>query len=107
MGAPPIACDLSVFSPAERAQHEEASRKLFASVATVVELPDGYALTFDGTAYWALAAEFVELERRCCPFFGFELALRHNSVRLSLTGPQGAKELLQVEVLPQVAASGS
>jgi hypothetical protein len=40
--------------------------------------------------------EWVELERKCCPFFGFELRWdgQNNVVWLNLTGPEGVKDFI-------------
>ncbi|MDX1534151.1 MAG: hypothetical protein R3291_00835 [Thermoplasmata archaeon] len=62
----------------------------------VEELANGYALRFPGTAGWiAKLADFIAYERRCCPFFAFELAVEPagGPVWLRLRGT-GVKELL-------------
>ena len=40
--------------------------------------------------------EWVELERQCCPFFGFEVRWegKNGPVWLRLTGPEGVKEFI-------------
>src|SRR5262245_58241903 len=42
----PLACDLSVFTPAERREHLERSRRLFSSVEQTREEADGFTFTF-------------------------------------------------------------
>ena len=46
------------------------------------------------------AAEFISLERLCCPFFGFELQVKREggSVWLSLTGRDGVKPFIMAEI---------
>jgi hypothetical protein len=67
----PIACTLT---SAEHAQRQQAVRDLFRSVDAVQELPDGYAFRFPGDDHsFAALAEFIAVERRCCPFFTFTL----------------------------------
>jgi hypothetical protein len=65
------------------------------------ELPDGYAFRVD-TAQIATSqlVEWVELEKRCCPFFEFEVSLdRHNGpVWLNLKGPEGVKDFIPQEL---------
>lgn len=64
----------------------------------VVELSDGYALRFPGSAGWiAKLVEFVVHERDCCPFFAFELAIEANGgpVWLRLRGV-GVKQFLEL-----------
>src|SRR5262245_65819308 len=74
LGDIPIACDLSVFTPAERADHLARSRRLFAAAEDMREDADGYSFTFARTpALNAEVALWVENERRCCPFFRFEV----------------------------------
>jgi hypothetical protein len=42
-------------------------------------------------------AEYVSLERLCCPFFDFAIEVGHgeDEVWLSMTGPEGAKGILE------------
>jgi hypothetical protein len=43
--------------------------------------------------------EWMEMERRCCRFLAFQLSASGNQAgwRLTLTGPEGAKAVLQAE----------
>ena len=45
-------------------------------------------------------AEFVSLERRCCPFltFAIELDAEGGGLWLRMTGPAGVKEFLTLEL---------
>jgi hypothetical protein len=45
---------------------------------------------------------FVAAERLCCPFLRFELVVspERGPLRLSITGPEGAKGFLRAELLP-------
>ena len=64
------------------------------------ELPDGYAFTVDSTRVAAEdLATFVEFERRCCPFFDFQLAWNRENgpVTLQLTGRDGVKAFIRAE----------
>ena len=47
-----------------------------------------------------LAAEFVTLERLCCPFFGFSIEVEREGgeVCLSLTGREGVKPFIMAEI---------
>ena len=48
-----------------------------------------------------VVAEWLELERRCCPFLTFELrwaAGEDERARLTLTGPPGTKAFLAAEL---------
>lgn len=93
-----IACDLTVFDPAESARHADLSARLLAGGIEREQLPDGVALRLTGTpGLLTELAEWAELERRCCPFLSFTLRLDPgpDEVRLELRGPAGAKEMLQ------------
>ena len=62
------------------------------------ELPDGYEFRFPASRIEALA-RFIVNERRCCPFVNFELLVgASDDVRLRMTGPPGAREVLQAEL---------
>jgi hypothetical protein len=67
-----IACNLNEREMAERG--DLLARELFPGVGAVEELPDGYAYRFPGDEIWTTSVlAFVAAERRCCPFFSFEL----------------------------------
>jgi hypothetical protein len=67
-----IACNLSEREMAARG--DALARELFLAVEAVEELPDGYAYRFPGDEKWtARVLDFVAAERRCCPFFTFEV----------------------------------
>lgn len=87
----PIACTLTGDEQAERGGKVS---HLFKAVEQVRELTDGYAFRFsgsDGTA--ARLLEFVLAERRCCPFFTFELVFGPNvsSIWVQLRGSSAIK----------------
>jgi hypothetical protein len=90
----PIACNLSVFTPEERAAHENIWEQLQA--AALDQRQDDEAMRFRLPAdYWLMAAQFVARERRCCPFFDFRLDLKADGeCWLSLGGPPEARALL-------------
>ena len=95
---PPLACDLTVFAPAERARHRALVRDVVhGRCAERRELADGYALRYsaDPTVFTALA-EWIDLERRCCPFLRFALEVEPGGgpVWVRLTGGAGVKQVL-------------
>ena len=88
-------CSLSAEQLASRSRG--ALAKLAKRVQTVNELPDGYALSFDGSNETAnRVLEFVAFERGCCNFLRFELALEPNGgpIQLTLRGDADAKRFL-------------
>ena len=102
-----FACNLGAFTPAERTAHAAQSRKLFAAVLEQRELPDGLAFRLPPAAL-ATAAGWVDLERKCCPFFTFELAVARGEgpVWLRITGAEGVKAFLRDELSQLPAPPG-
>lgn len=97
----PIACDMSAIEPGERARHVASAGELFRAVEEIRELPEGYAFRLPKDSdTLRKAAEFVSLERLCCPFLGFTLELEPEGgpVWLRLTGHEGVKEFIREEV---------
>jgi hypothetical protein len=65
--------------------------------------PGGYAFTLAGkTLSLTEAAEWIGLERRCCPFltFGLSASGDRSDWLLTLTGPEGVKALFEAEFRP-------
>jgi hypothetical protein len=92
-----IACNVSPFSPAERQRWQELGQSWRTKAHEVRELPDGYALRIPPDAASILAAaEWMALDRVCCPFMAFALEIESEggSVWLRLTGRPGVKEFL-------------
>jgi hypothetical protein len=98
--ATPLACNLSIFTPEQRHEHEENCWRLFHQASNIRELPGGLALHLPnerGTL--SLATEFVTREAQCCPFLDFDLHWEppYGHVELSITGPEGSREFLKAE----------
>ncbi len=96
-----IVCALNAMTTEQRAQHAALWQQVQAVSAETRELPTGYALRLPAdAAHIVAAAEWMTLERLCCPFFQFELRLlpEQAAVWLELTGPAGVKQLLQAEL---------
>ncbi len=92
----PIACSL----PGEEqiARGEVIAEDLFGGADRMDELPDGYAFRFAVTEDRIdRLARFIAAERRCCPFFTFELVFEpaEGPVWLRLRGPDGVKEFIR------------
>ncbi|MAS36773.1 MAG: hypothetical protein CL610_22400 [Anaerolineaceae bacterium] len=93
---PTLVCDLTAIPTEARAAHAAASDALFGAVLEKQELEHGYAfrLPADSTVL-AQAATFIANERLCCPFFRFQLDVQPGGMCwLTLTGPDGVKDLL-------------
>ena len=96
----PIACNLS--EPELRERQDRLSAELFSQIEEVQELGDGYEFRFPGDDEWsAKLLDFVHFERKCCPFFVFEIAFmpEQGPVLLRLRGGEGVKEFVQASML--------
>jgi hypothetical protein len=65
------------------------------------ELSDGYAFRLPADpVLFQQAAEWVALERRCCPFVQFALEWKEDdTVWVRFTGAPGVKQFLAAEIL--------
>jgi hypothetical protein len=92
---------MSAIEADKRVPHVANAKELFAHVAEVRELNDGFAFRLnDSPDLLAKLAEFIALERLCCPFFGFtiEVEPEGGAVWLKLTGREGVKPFIQAEI---------
>jgi len=96
----PLACDMSVFTPAERELHIQNISNMLHSLQNVHEAENGYEFSFPNSSeIIAGVAEFISKERLCCPFLEFTLRVSpHNEpISLILIGPEGTQEFLRLE----------
>jgi hypothetical protein len=93
-----FACNVNGLTGAERARHQELSESLLSAVQQKSELRDGYAFRLPSSALMT-AAEWVSLERKCCPFFTFEIEQPKDQgpVWLRITGSEGVKAFIEEE----------
>jgi len=104
----PLACRMDVLGPSGRARHAALVAELASTSPAVEELAEGYAFRFPSRPYLFLrVAEWIGLERECCPFLAIRLELEHanRSLRVSITGPPGTKDFLRAE-LPLALGGG-
>lgn len=97
----PIACDMSAIEAARREHHLATGKEVFRAVLEIRELPDGYAFRLSGEPNVLVrAAEFISLEKLCCPFLRFviEVGAEGGPVWLRLTGREGVKAFIREEV---------
>lgn len=96
----PIACDMSVLSAEQREAHLATSRTLFSYFQETRELSNGYEFRLDGPDAIAKAAEFISLEKRCCPFLAFTIEVEPEGgpIWLRLTGRDGVKAFIREEI---------
>lgn len=96
----PIACDMTVLAPAQRERHLATSRELFSTLKQIRELSNGYEFRVDGPNVIMQTAEFVSLEKLCCPFLNFEIEVEaeNGQVWLKLFGREGVKAFVREEI---------
>ena len=98
-------CNRGALNERERSRHEALSQALLASVQEHRELADGYAFRFPAETLVS-AAEWVSLERKCCPFFTFELIFEENEgpIQMRLRGAEGVRDFIKAGMLDQLLA---
>jgi hypothetical protein len=103
----PIACRANALDKTQRQRQQELLRLVRTSAQATQDLPDGYAFRLAADpALFQQAAEWVTLERRCCPFVEFGLEWRKDdTVWIRLTGGPGVKDFLTAEILGGEAPS--
>jgi hypothetical protein len=94
----PFACNMKALTKAERATYQKLTRELWASVTERRELSDGYAFRSPAEELMT-AARWVSFERKCCPFFTFEIEVGGNGgpLWLRVTGAKGIKAFIREE----------
>lgn len=93
-----VRCNLNALTPEERMLHAKSTAALKLAIKEQRELPDGYKVRFllsDLSPFTVM--EWVAHERRCCPFLRFNLEFEpeNGPAWLTLTGPEGTKEVLK------------
>jgi len=99
----PIACDLSVFDPAQREEHGKELQRLLSSAEGLESRGNQRALRFPyERALFIDAATWIADEGRCCPFFRFSLRLEPsaNCFRLEIDAPVEAQAILDAALAP-------
>ena len=93
-------CDMSALGPKQRERHQQLALKLRRAVLEFKELPDGYSARLPSDQEMVLAAaEFMSLERLCCPFFrlGLEIESDQGPLWLKVEGEDGIKPFIRAE----------
>ena len=98
-GATPLACDIKAISDAQRPRYRDLVKRLRTAMNERSDLPDGYAYSLD-TEKISLpeVAEWITMERLCCPFLTFQLNVNGNGdSQLAMRGPEGVEAILLEE----------
>ena len=97
----PFVCDMTAMSAEQRARHHAVAERLRRVSIDFKELPDGYAARFlVDSATVLLIAEFITLERLCCPCLtlGLEVEREGGPLWLKVTGSEGIKPFIRAEL---------
>ncbi len=96
----PFYCDMAALTTEQRLRHQALAQELLPAVQEVSELPEGYAARLlPDNGLLLSAAEFIALERLCCPFLtlGLEIERDGGPLWVLLKGPEGAKPFIRAE----------
>ena len=97
-----LACDLSAISATDRPRYSDLVTRVRVAIQGRTEILDGYVFKLDSQAInLPEVAEWISMERLCCPFLTLQLSASGNQKHwvLTLTGPEGVKTLLDAEFL--------
>lgn len=97
-GAEQFSCDMMALTKDELALYQELTQALFAAVEEKKELRDGYEFRLPPEAL-VTTSQWITYERKCCPFFAFELEVSKDAgpLWLRITGSRGVKEFIRTE----------
>ena len=93
-------CNLKALNTKERARHMLLTLEIERARVETIEMANGFAFRFqDGTISLADVAEWVAAERKCCPFFDFEIEQQADNgpLWLKLRGKEGVKVFMRGE----------
>jgi len=95
----PLVCNLAALNTPQQERRQMLALEVHAVTQQMVELSDGYAFRLP-PEYCVAVAEFIALERECCPFFTFKLEVEHDHGPLwfQMTGSVEVKEFLREEL---------
>ena len=97
----PIACNMAALSDEQRKRILVLIKQIRAAGQEMRELADGYSLRVPAeSAMIKDVAEWITLERLCCPFFRFEMEVEQEggAMWVRLTGREGVKEFTKIEL---------
>jgi hypothetical protein len=95
----PLACDHKAINDAQRPRYTDLVNRLRASFTRQTEIETGYTYELDVEVIsLPEIAEWITIERLCCPFLTFQLDVKGEaSPQLTLGGPSGVKSILRAE----------
>jgi len=93
-----ICCTLN---PSQLEERKKVLQKLQPLILEKTEIEKGYLFRFDGNnETMDQIVAIIKLERQCCPFLTFDLIVEKeaNPLYLKITGPEGTKDFLLLEL---------
>jgi hypothetical protein len=96
----PLYCNMQAMSKLEKERYDHLRERLEHAIEEAKELETGYAFRLQSAGILLTElAEWVGYERKCCPFFDFEIAVAREggSVWLRLRGREGVKAFMRME----------
>ena len=100
-GTPPLACRANALDQTQRKRQQELLGLMREKAQEKRDLSNGYAFRLSADPLlFQQAAEWIGLERRCCPFVEFSLEWKQDeTVWVRLTGGPGVKEFIALEMV--------
>ena len=98
---PALACELNALSNIQRVQLGEFHRELLPLAISIDETVAGYDLRFKYTeTSFIQAAEYITLERLCCPFLNMALLIEQNdqAFLIRISGEPSIKAFVRAEL---------
>jgi hypothetical protein len=87
-----LACNLNAHTPEQRVRHRELLTGILAKKLEVHEQVNGYTITLPAeTSLIAEVAEYINLERLCCPslYLNLTCEANHSPLVLEISGADG------------------
>jgi len=102
----PYSCNMGALTEEELADYQELAMTLRSSVQEIKELKNGFAFKLPADAVVS-TSQWIAYERKCCPFFDFELEIAKNSgpIWLRITGDRGVKDFIRTEFEEIISAT--
>jgi hypothetical protein len=93
-------CNMSAIPAETRPAYNKLTETIIRAVEDRRELSDGYSFRFSREQIKAdQLIAWIDLEKKCCPFFGFEIhwEKENGPLSLHLTGEEGVKPFIEAE----------
>ena len=93
-----FACNLNAISATDRPRYNDLVNRVRVAIRDRTEASNGYVFLLDSTRVTLPeVAEWISMERRCCPFLTLQLHVSGEEENwiLTLSGTEGVKPLLE------------